>query len=202
MNTREKVLRDALKCVNGEREKQYGSPEDNFERIARLWSAYLTNEYGEETYVDSSDVAKMMILFKIGRTQGPADKLDNYVDILGYGACAAEIFENPNEEFVTQPVTEEDEKVRTTSQLKRDILNIKNTILDTIQEMNVSCPTRRKLGLVFDWSKCESDNEEMEAFLDRLASDIINGLVDFKDATILADEKAKEINKKRNEEKK
>jgi len=97
MNTREKVLKEALKCVNGEREKQYGSPEDNFRRIADLWSTYLTSLFEDEKIVvdiDPIDVAKMMILFKIAQSNGDKDKLDNYVDILGYGACAAEIFEN------------------------------------------------------------------------------------------------------------
>jgi hypothetical protein len=101
MNTREKVLKEALNCVNGEREKQYGSPEDNFRRIADLWSTYLTSLFEDEEIVidiDPIDVAKMMILFKIARSNGDKDKLDNYVDILGYGACAAEIFENGNKE--------------------------------------------------------------------------------------------------------
>ena len=96
MNTRQKVLEEALKCVNGEREKQYGNPEDNFRRIADLWSTYLTSLFEDEKIVvdiDPIDVAKMMILFKIARSNGDKDKLDNYVDILGYGACAAEIFE-------------------------------------------------------------------------------------------------------------
>lgn len=101
MNTRERVLKEALNCVNGEREKQYGSPEDNFSRIADLWSVYLTSLFEDEKIVvdiDPIDVAKMMILFKIARSNGDKDKLDNYVDILGYGACAAEIFENGNKE--------------------------------------------------------------------------------------------------------
>ena len=97
MNTREKVLKEALNCVNGEREKQYGSPEDNFRRIADLWSVYLTSLFEDEKIVvdiDPIDVAKMMVLFKIARSNGDEDKLDNYIDILGYGACAAEIFES------------------------------------------------------------------------------------------------------------
>ena len=106
MNTRERVLKEALNCVNGEREKQYGSPEDNFRRIADLWSVYLTSLFEDEKIVvdiDPIDVAKMMILFKIARSNGDKDKLDNYVDILGYGACAAEIFENGEEHPTTQP---------------------------------------------------------------------------------------------------
>ena len=96
MNTRERVLKEALNCVNGEREKQYGNPEDNFSRIADLWGLYLTMIFegtGVVVELDPKDVAIMMILFKIARSLGDQDKLDNYVDMIGYAACAAEIFE-------------------------------------------------------------------------------------------------------------
>lgn len=101
MNTRQKVLEDALKCVNGEREKQYGNPEDNFKRIADRWSLYLTDLYKDEGVVielEPIDVARMMIDFKLARANGPKDKLDNYIDMIGYAACAAEIFEKDNED--------------------------------------------------------------------------------------------------------
>ena len=100
MNTREKVLKEALNCVNGEREKQYGNPEDNFKRIADLWSVYLTSIFEDVVFeLDPIDVAKMMILFKIARSNGDQDKLDNYVDMIGYAACGAEIFENGDEKL-------------------------------------------------------------------------------------------------------
>lgn len=84
MNKREEILTLANKAVNGEREQTYGSPEDSFDRIAYLWSAYL------EVALTGLDVAKMMILFKLARTREQA-YLDNWVDIAGYAACAGEI---------------------------------------------------------------------------------------------------------------
>lgn len=84
MNKREEVLTLANQAVNGEREQTYGSPEDSFDRIAHLWSAYL------EVALSGLDVAKMMILFKLARTREQA-YLDNWVDIAGYAACAGEI---------------------------------------------------------------------------------------------------------------
>lgn len=101
MNTREKVLKEALSCVNGEREKQYGNPENNFQRIADFWGLYLTTLFEGTNVVielDPKDVAVMMILFKIARSLGDEDKLDNYVDIIGYAACGAEIFEKDESE--------------------------------------------------------------------------------------------------------
>ena len=100
MNTREKVLKEALNCVNGEREKQYGNPEYNFKRIAKRWSLYLTKLYEDEGVVielNPIDVARMMIEFKLARANGPKDKLDNYVDTIGYATCAAEILERDEE---------------------------------------------------------------------------------------------------------
>lgn len=39
--TREEVLQAAAKCVNGDRQEDYGSPENNFGLVAAFWNAYL-----------------------------------------------------------------------------------------------------------------------------------------------------------------
>lgn len=85
-STRRKVLETAAKCVCGEREKDYGSPEDNFALIANLWNTYLG-----DCLTDAHDVANMMALLKIARIRTGKPKVDNYVDLAGYAACAAEI---------------------------------------------------------------------------------------------------------------
>lgn len=124
MNTRQKVLEEALKCVNGEREKQYGNPEDNFSRIADFWGLYLTTLFedtGVVVELDPKDVAIMMILFKIARSLGDQDKLDNYVDMIGYAACGAEIFEN-EEDKTTWPKTKEEAAQALKEELDNDIL--------------------------------------------------------------------------------
>lgn len=38
--TREEILNAAKQCVCQDRNDQYGSPEDNFETIAGLWTMY------------------------------------------------------------------------------------------------------------------------------------------------------------------
>jgi hypothetical protein len=80
---REKLLDEAKRIVCGDRDQQYGKPEDNFETIAKLWSYYLTYP------ISKGDVAMMMILLKVAR-EGEKHKHDNLVDIAGYAACAAE----------------------------------------------------------------------------------------------------------------
>lgn len=93
MNEREKCLREACEIVNGARNQTYGSVEDNFERIATLWSVYL------DTAVTALDVAMMMVLLKIARVStGGFNHYDNYVDVAGYAACAYEITKKWNGE--------------------------------------------------------------------------------------------------------
>lgn len=82
---RESILDDAKKAVCGDREASYGSPEDNFNTIALLWSDYLT------TKVTAKDVACMMALLKIARIKTGEPKADNWVDLAGYAACGGEI---------------------------------------------------------------------------------------------------------------
>lgn len=82
--TRRECLETAEHMVNGDREHDYGTPEDNFKTIAGLWSAYL----GEE--ISSLDVAMLMALMKIARIKA-GTKPDSFVDLAGYAACGAEI---------------------------------------------------------------------------------------------------------------
>ena len=58
---RTEILQAAQKIVCGQREQDYGSPEDNFGAIAALWGTYLGID------INADEVAVMMILFKIGR---------------------------------------------------------------------------------------------------------------------------------------
>lgn len=85
MNKREECLRTACEIVNGQREKSYGSPEDNFKMIAYLWSDYL------EADISAVDVAMMMALLKIARISTGTFKEDSFIDLAGYAACSYEI---------------------------------------------------------------------------------------------------------------
>lgn len=82
---REEILDNAKKCVCGEREQDYGSPEDNFRLIAQLWTAYTRIPFSPV------DVAMMMILLKTARIATGVGTMDSFVDIAGYAACAGEI---------------------------------------------------------------------------------------------------------------
>ena len=94
--TRAEILDEAKRCVCGEREQDYGSPEDNFETIALFWAVYLRAAYPELKTVltidkiKPKDVASMMGLLKLARIAA-GSKPDSYVDLAGYAACAGEI---------------------------------------------------------------------------------------------------------------
>lgn len=82
--TRKECLDMAMACVCGQRDQEYGSPEDCFERIAALWSAYLNHA------VHAHDVGAMMVLLKVARFKANPMHLDSAVDCAGYAACMAE----------------------------------------------------------------------------------------------------------------
>ena len=42
---RAEILEQARKCVCGEREREYGRPENNFALIGKLWEAYTGMRY-------------------------------------------------------------------------------------------------------------------------------------------------------------
>ncbi|WP_315523979.1 DUF6378 domain-containing protein [Pseudoramibacter alactolyticus] len=88
---REKLLDEAKRIVCGDRDRQYGKPEYDFEKIAKLWECYLIYP------ISKGDVAMMMILLKVAR-EGEKHKHDNLVDIVGYAACAAECENYEDEE--------------------------------------------------------------------------------------------------------
>jgi hypothetical protein len=75
---------DAL--ATGERMTEYGHPKVSFDRIAALWSAYLTAPEVDAANLTGEDVGKLMVLLKVSRsiTDRKADTLD---DIEGYVSC-------------------------------------------------------------------------------------------------------------------
>jgi hypothetical protein len=80
------ALREAAGIINGDRNKQYGNPEDNFERTAKIWSVILGIEISNE------DVAMMMVGLKVARYASKSGyQPDTWVDIAGYAGCGYEV---------------------------------------------------------------------------------------------------------------
>lgn len=92
--TRSEILDAARSIVTGEREKQYGKPEDNFTTIGKLWEIYLRGRCvggDADISINPEDVAMMMALLKIARIMTGTGTGDSFVDLAGYAACAGEI---------------------------------------------------------------------------------------------------------------
>lgn len=89
---RGRVLTEANRLVNGDRNNQYGDPNQDFKRTAALWESYLRGcfEQRGETAIQAHDVGIMMMLLKISRISWSPGKMDSIIDAIGYGACAAD----------------------------------------------------------------------------------------------------------------
>lgn len=84
--TRRKLLERAISIVCEDRNQQYGGPEDNFARIANLWTAYMGK------IVTPVDVAAMLALLKLARIKATnGQSSDSWTDLAGYAACGSEI---------------------------------------------------------------------------------------------------------------
>lgn len=105
---RQEILEAATKCVCGDRDKQYGSPEDSFGRIASYWNAHLA--YRLISKLKPVDVAIMMALLKVARIDGGRMTDDSWIDLAGYAACGGELAseaDKPFQELATANTTPE-----------------------------------------------------------------------------------------------
>lgn len=91
--TRASILEEAKHCVCGQREQDYGSPEDNFRLIASLWEPYIRQRRigNADVCILPEDVAMLMALLKIARICTGTGTADSFVDLAGYAACGGEI---------------------------------------------------------------------------------------------------------------
>lgn len=78
----EDILEEALRITRGDRQAQYGPPDQDFQRTAKIWSALKGIE------LTANDVAMFMIALKLSR-QTHQRKRDNWVDIAGYARCGS-----------------------------------------------------------------------------------------------------------------
>ena len=84
---RQDILNNASQNIMVDRQSTHGDAENNFTRIADMWSSYLDCE----VMITAKDVAAMMVLFKVARFKANPMHLDNMTDACGYAAFAGEI---------------------------------------------------------------------------------------------------------------
>ena len=79
------ILTEAARLTADDRQAVYGSPRDNHERIAALWSTYLGFD------VAPDQVAVCMALVKIARLMQTPGHTDSFIDAAAYMAIAGEL---------------------------------------------------------------------------------------------------------------
>ena len=92
MNTTD-ILEKTKKLVSTDREDKHGDKVQNHENISRLWTSYLQNKTKLNIIILPEDLANLMTLLKIARTQAGNHNIDDYIDACGYSAIAGEIAE-------------------------------------------------------------------------------------------------------------
>jgi hypothetical protein len=85
-----RILDDAFKLINGDRQSSYGSPKECHDRVAILWSVYLKKQ------ITAADVCMLMALLKIGREVNKPNR-DNALDACGYLGIYHDLIEEENE---------------------------------------------------------------------------------------------------------
>ena len=91
-----KILDEAKRLTSKDREKDYGNKKISHENVAKLWSAYLN------ITITAHDAAILMCLLKIARTQLGKNRIDNYVDLVGYTAIAGELSKERKKESLEE----------------------------------------------------------------------------------------------------
>ena len=135
------ILREAAEITEG-RSETHGAPEDSFTRIARYWTDYLVNE-GYDVDVAEGDVADLLALFKLARSQGGDSNPDDNRDRVGY-ITFAEAFKMEQD---TQPPDEERDVSNEIDELAVEIeqkIEENREILDDLPEYE----SRRKSNTV------------------------------------------------------
>jgi hypothetical protein len=82
---RDRILDAASDLINGQRAKDYGDALEMHRRIAAGWAEILGVD------VAPAQVALCMAWLKIARLVETPDHYDSFVDLVAYGALAAEI---------------------------------------------------------------------------------------------------------------
>lgn len=78
------IAEEAQNLVLGDRNQSYGSPAEEFARVAKVWSGLLGPKLKAD--LDPADIPILMTALKLCReTHRP--KRDNRVDIIGYALC-------------------------------------------------------------------------------------------------------------------
>ena len=92
MERKGKILLEEAKSIIDARGDHYGSPLENWTRIANLWTAYLGHKLKDGEEITPLDHGLMMDLVKTARLIESPEHWDSYLDKAGYAAAGVECF--------------------------------------------------------------------------------------------------------------
>lgn len=109
---RRNLLLEAIELVDGDRNVDYGDPNDDFQKTASYWNIYIKSIFVRMCHQNGlispddcnllhldealdqlgelltpKDVAVMMMQLKMSRLSWSPNNRDHWVDIAGYAAC-------------------------------------------------------------------------------------------------------------------
>ena len=86
---RDYFLAEAQKLIKGPRAKDYGPVKKNHQRIADIWTILLDKKLKEP--ITPEEVVACMVGVKTARLAEDINKVDSWIDIIGYAALGGEI---------------------------------------------------------------------------------------------------------------
>lgn len=87
--SRSEILREADKIITADRNKTYGEPDEDFQRIAGMWNV-LGFQAPDGEKMQGHHVALAMVALKLSRLTWSAGHRDSWMDVAGYAACGYE----------------------------------------------------------------------------------------------------------------
>lgn len=94
------LLNEASRLITGERNQSYGSPTENFQTTADMWTLQFAHLLKDGARFTGAHISQAMMHLKLARMIAQP-KRDNYLDIAGYAGCGWECEE---EAQVRRPV--------------------------------------------------------------------------------------------------
>jgi hypothetical protein len=94
---RVQILNEAAGLIVGQRQEDYGTPEENFQRMADYANIHFKKNLENNIPISARQTAEYMILLKMARTINSPTR-DSYVDIGGYAGIAGELAKNEKTE--------------------------------------------------------------------------------------------------------
>lgn len=91
------IISRAAELVGGDRAKTHGDMHKLHDNVAILWNAFLACRKEPEGPIRGQDVAMLMALLKMARTQNGGFNADDYVDLAGYAGIAGELALEPEQ---------------------------------------------------------------------------------------------------------